>query len=252
MQAAVTAYELGHEVVLCEKKGQLGGALKFADNGADFKIPMRRYRDSQIKKVRSLPIDVRLNTAVDKSVVEEIAPDVMIVAIGADPIAPPIPGARGDNVVNVANINNDTPFGRRVVIIGGGLNGCEEALLLARGGHDVAVIEALEDWAPDIGIYARIGLDHELQECPNITMARGHRCTSITDSGVYAADSDANEKFFPCDTVVMAIGLRSRSEEANSLRALASECYVVGDALRPRKVMNAVRDGYDAAVDMGL
>ena len=109
--SALIAAEKGHSVVLCEARDKLGGALKFADNGAPNKLTMKRYRDSQIRKVLAHPeIEVRLNTTVDASVVDEVRPDVLIAAVGGRPVTPPIPGVEGDNVFFGADLMPDTPL----------------------------------------------------------------------------------------------------------------------------------------------
>ncbi len=252
MQAALTAYEKGHEVVLVDEQPKLGGALKFADSGADFKQPMRRYRESQAAKVKALPIDLRLGVKADAALVNEVKPDVIIAAVGADPIRLPVPGADGENVIFGADIMPDTPIGHRVVVIGGGLIGCEEAVYLARQGHTVTILEMLPELAAECGRMHRIALMHEVETTPGITPAAGQRCTGITPEAVTAVDADGTEHVYPADTVVMAAGMRARSAEVEALRPLAPEFYVVGDARRASKVMYAVRDAYDAVIDMGL
>lgn len=252
MQAALTAFERGHEVVLCEAGPKLGGALKFADSGADFKTPMLRYRESQIEKVMSLPIGIRLNTKVDKAVVDEVKPDVLIAAVGAEPVVLPVPGANGENVFIGADVTNDTPLGKRLVIIGGGLIGCEQAIHLARKGHEAVILEMLPELAAECGRMHRIGLMHEIEANSNITPAPGMRCLSISGEGVTAADPNGKEHFFPCDSVIMAAGMRSKSTEVEALRPLVDEFCTIGDASRARKVMLAVREGYDAVVKLGL
>ncbi len=252
MQAALTAYEKGHEVILCDERPKLGGTLKYADTGAYFKMPMLRYRESQAAKVMALPIDLRLNTRVDAALVKEIRPDVLIAAVGAEPLRLPIPGIDGANVLYGAELEKDSEIGTSVVIIGGGFVGCEEAVYLADEGHDVVVLEMLPELASECGKMHRLGLMHELENNDRIRCCTGVRCTRIEETGVYAVNAQGQEEFFPCDTVVMAAGLRARSEEVEALRPLVKNFYVVGDAQRARKVMHAVRDGYDAVVDMGL
>ncbi|MGM9615151.1 MAG: FAD-dependent oxidoreductase [Oscillospiraceae bacterium] len=250
MEAALLAHQRGHEVVLCEASGKLG-ALRFADNNVWFKKPMRRWRDSQIAKIGRTGIEVRLNTRVDKAVVEEIQPDVLIIAVGSEPFAVPVPGHDGKNVVFGAHITPETEIGKRVVIIGGGFIGVEEAIALASEGHEVTILEMRGALAIEAGPMYKIGLFRQLKETENITQALGMRCSKITEEGVYALDADGNEVFYPCDTVVMAAGMRSRSEEAAALRGLVKETYVIGDANKAAKIMNANRDAYDAVTALG-
>ncbi len=250
MQAALEATKRGHEVVLCEASDKLG-ALRFADNDTWFKRPMRRYRDSQIEKVLRCGAEIRLNTKVTGEVVEEVKPDVLIAAVGSEPFAVPVPGHDGPNVVFGAYITPETKLGEKLVIIGGGFIGCEEAVDLAKKGHDVTILEMIDDLAVNCGRMHRIALMHEIETSANIHPATGMRCDRIDESGVYAIDKEGNEVFFPCDNVIMASGMRSRSAEVERLRPLVSEFYVIGDANKAAKIMNATRDAYDAVLALG-
>jgi 2,4-dienoyl-CoA reductase-like NADH-dependent reductase (Old Yellow Enzyme family)/NADPH-dependent 2,4-dienoyl-CoA reductase/sulfur reductase-like enzyme len=250
MQAALTAYQRGHAVTLVEKSDRLGG-LKYADN-ADFKYNIRRYRDMTAAKIMALPIDIRLNTTVTDELVAELNPDVIIAAVGADPWALPVPGADSANVVFGAELTKETPVGEKVVVIGGGLIGCEEAVSLAKEGHIVTVLEMQEELAPDCGRMHRLSLLHEIEVAETLTPATGHRCTGITAEGVTAVAPDGSEVLFPADTVVMAAGMAPRTAEVERLRAYGKEFYVVGDASRARQIGQATREAYDAVITMGL
>ena len=251
MEAALRCVERGHEAILCEASDKLG-ALRFTDNNTDFKLPMRRYRNSQIQKVLRSGAEVRLNTPVTKEIVDEVKPDVLIAAVGSEPFAVPVPGHDGPNVVFGAYITPETKIGQKVVIIGGGFIGCEEAVDLAKKGHEVTILEMLDTLASECGRMHRIALMHELDVSDRITQATGMRCTKIDETGVYAADKDGGEVFYPCDTVVMASGMRSRADEVEALRPLVKEFYVIGDARKAAKIMNATRDAYDAVVALGF
>ncbi len=249
MEAALRCIERGHEAILCEASDKLG-ALRFADNDCWFKLPMRRWRDRQAEKVLRSDVQVRLNTRVTAELVAEIGPDVLIAAVGGEPFAVPVPGADGDNVIFGAYITPETKIADTVVVIGGGFIGCEEAVDLAKKGHDVTILEMLDELAVNCGRMHRLALEHELGH-ENIHKATGMRCTRIEKDGVYAADRDGNEVFYPCGTVVMASGMRSRTEEVEALRGLVKEFYVIGDARKASKIMNATRDAYDAVATLG-
>ncbi len=249
MEAALRCVERGHEAILCEASDKLG-ALRFADNDCWFKLPMRRWRDRQAEKVLRSGVQVRLNTRVTPELVAEIGPDVLIAAVGGEPFAVPVPGADGDNVIFGAYITPETKIADTVVVIGGGFIGCEEAVDLAKKGHDVTILEMLDELAVNCGRMHRLALEHELEH-ENIHKATGMRCTRIEKDGVYAADRDGNEIFYPCGTVVMASGMRSRTEEVEALRGLVKEFYVIGDARKASKIMNATRDAYDAVATLG-
>ena len=245
MQAALEATRRGHEVVLCEASDKLG-ALRFADNDTWFKRPMRRYRDSQVEKVLRSGAEVRLNTKVTKEIVDEVQPDVLIAAVGSEPFAVPVPGHDGPNVVFGAYLTPETKLGHTLVVIGGGFIGCEEAVDLAKKGHDVTILEMIGDLAVNCGRMHRIALMHEIETNEHIHCATGMRCTSIDETGVHAADKDGKDVFYPADTVIMASGMRSKAAEVEALRPLVKEFYVIGDGNKAQKIMNATRDAYDA------
>ncbi|MBR1781492.1 MAG: FAD-dependent oxidoreductase [Oscillospiraceae bacterium] len=250
MQAAITACERGHRVTLVEQSDRLGG-LKYADN-ADFKANIRRYRDMTAAKVMRLPIDIRLNTVVTDELVAEVRPDAILACVGADPWALPVPTDSAAQVVFGAELKADTPVGENVVVIGGGLIGCEEGIQLAREGHKVTILEMQEELAPDCGRMHRLNVLHQIEVEPNLTPATGFRCTGITADAVTAVDAEGKEAVFAADTVVMAAGMRSRSAEVERLAAYGTEFYVCGDASRARQIGQATRDGHDAIVNLGL
>ena len=256
MEAALLAYERGHEVTLCEASGKLGGTLYYAD-GADFKRFMKRYRDSQVRKVMALPIDLRLNTRVDAALIEELKPEVLILATGAKPLILPVEGIKegiaSGQILFGADITDDTPLGEKVVVIGGGLIGCETAVHTGRMGHDTTVIEMRDDVAVDCGRMHRLNLLHQMEVCEEVHIAAGYACAKVTDEGVYAKEVSSGEmKLFPADSIILAAGMVADTATTDALRGLVPEHYVIGDAFRARKVGNATRDAYDAVVNMGL
>ena len=138
MEAALTAARRGHEVVLYEKSSHLGANLYYADS-IPFKDDLVAFRKSLIANLKQQPnLQIRYNTTVTESLILEEKPDVLIAACGALPIIPSIPGVEGANVHHVTELfhNNFQP-GNRIIMIGGGQAGCEEALALADTGHQV-------------------------------------------------------------------------------------------------------------------
>ncbi|MBQ1331286.1 MAG: FAD-dependent oxidoreductase, partial [Lachnospiraceae bacterium] len=148
MYAARTLAERGHDVHICEKADRLGGRLQEA-SALWLKDGFRRYLDFQTRKVLSDPgITVHLNTEVTPAVVKALAADALIIAVGADEFAPPIPGIDGANVVTVSQVDRGlVPVGGRVVVCGGGLSGSECAMQLGHEGKDVTVVEMMSEEA---------------------------------------------------------------------------------------------------------
>ena len=245
MAAAIYAAERGHQVILCEKSDRLGGALSFAD-GVDFKSNILLYRDYLERSLDRLSVDVRRNTEVTPDLVREIGPAALFIAIGADAVIPPIPGADRPNVLIGKEMTPETEVGHRVVVIGGGLVGCETGVHLANDGHQVTVVEMAGDVAKDCGHFHRVALLEELKKVQVLTSAR---CVSISEEGVTVRCPEG-EQLLPADTVILAVGMRSKSAQVDALRGLVADTVVVGDANRAGKILTAVRNGFDAAMDL--
>jgi 2,4-dienoyl-CoA reductase-like NADH-dependent reductase (Old Yellow Enzyme family)/thioredoxin reductase len=262
MRAAITARDLGHEVVLIERSPRLGGALAHMDD-IWFKRPLVKYRNYLIDKLGRTGADVRLGLDARDYDFEAERPDAVICAVGADPVRPDI-----DDLESMRHSVGvpDSPdgLGKRVVIIGGGLVGSEYAVYLADTGREVTILEMRDAIAPDAGFMHRTGLLHEIgirggaapEGSGRIDARTGMRCVAVDKARVYAEDSDGVRHAFEADGLVIAVGLSPRAGEVERLRARAlsvdAAFYTVGDAWSPATVMRAVRDGHDAVADIGL
>ena len=248
MQCAITAASRGHKVVLCEKAPELGGAL-LCEKAIPFKSDMIDYIRVKALEMKKAGVEVRLNTEVTAEYAEKESPDVLVVAIGAKPIIPPIKGIDGENVI-VANDLSDRmeDIGKRVVILGGGLVGCEAAVHLADEGHEVTVIEMRSEVAVDANGRHRPILLKWLAERANVEC---ELCgTRVTEDGLYCAAKDGTERFFPADTVICAVGQQPLSKEAGSLLDSAPEVVMLGDCTQPARITEAVYRAYHAAIDI--
>ena len=241
MQAAITAADRGHEVVLCERGSRLGGALLYSEEY--FKDDLGKLVEVLESRVRSRPIKLMMDTEVTPEVVGEVSPDVLIAAVGAEPLVPPIPGVE-KAVVAVSHYDEDI-IGDRVVVVGGGIVGCEKGLHLAHLGKDVTVIEMLGKAAPEATYLHWLALSKELEK--NVTLELNTKCMRITDEGVYAV-KDGSDVFFPADTVLLATGVKPRAELVESLRGLAPDFSVIGDCFQPGTLLEAIHYGYYAAL----
>jgi pyruvate/2-oxoglutarate dehydrogenase complex dihydrolipoamide dehydrogenase (E3) component len=250
MQAAVTAAELGHNVILCEKSGKLGGALNSV-KGVPFKEDLYRFIGVKALLMEKAGVDVRMNTEVTPDLVKTVKPDVLIIAVGAEPIIPPIPGIDNSNVIAA----NDLPekydqVGHKVVILGGGLVGCETAVHVAQEGKDVTVIEMLREVCPDANMRYRPLLLDQLKK-KSVVCRTDTRGVRITKKGLVCADEDGNEMLFDADTIICAVGQKPLRDVAERLRDCAQEAIEIGDCLKPGSVTEAVFRGYWAAIDIG-
>jgi NADPH-dependent 2,4-dienoyl-CoA reductase/sulfur reductase-like enzyme len=248
MEAALTAAERGHQVVLCEKSAELGGALK-AERGIPFKSDLYKFVEVKARQLELAGVEVLLNTEVTPELAESLGPDVLIAAVGAAPVAPPIPGIDGSNVIPAAEFAaSSDKIGKKVVVLGGGLVGCETAVHLAREGREVTVVEMLGDVCLDANGRHRPLLLAELQK--SVTCRTGLRGVRIDKSGLVCRDGDGNELFFKADTIVVAVGQRALREVADSLRDCAPEVVEIGDCVKPAQVTQAVFRGHFAALDI--
>lgn len=249
MVAAITAAERGHEVSLVEKTGALGGFLQFTDTDT-YKDDLRRYKNSLISRIQKLKIEVRLGVEANSELVEQENPDALIVAVGAQPIVPDLPGICGSNVMHALKVYRDPArVGAKVVMIGGGLVGCETALHLAALGKVVTLVEMLDHLAGDATASHRtalFGMMHGVVACRT-----GSKCTGVTPTGIKVSTKGGAEEFIEADTVVYAVGMRANTELADRLCAAApKQNFMIGDCVKARKVMQAVHEGYHAALDI--
>ena len=250
MKAAITAAERGHTVILAEASDRLGGTVNFTDHDS-IKIELNRHKNYLIHQVEKHAVQVLLNTRVTAENVDSFGAEAIIIAVGSDPVKPRIPGIDGENVMQILEMyENREKLGKRVVIIGGGMAGCETAMELARDGYEVTVLEALKGFARDAHRTASLSLLVENNQHPNLHSFDQTTVTAITEKGVEAKDKDGNPVFYEADSVVYAVGLRSRKDLTLQLYASAPYVVSIGDCVKPRRTMEAIREGYFAAMNI--
>ena len=137
MQAAMTAAQRGHRVILAEQTDRLGGLLKFTDYDT-LKSDLRRLKDFLVRQVEKSGVEIRLNTRVMPELVSELHPDALLIAAGSVPVVFPLPGIETAQHATTAYTSLDR-LGQTVAVMGGGLVGCETALFLAETGRDVTI-----------------------------------------------------------------------------------------------------------------
>ena len=241
MEAARVATLRTHKVVLFEKTDRLGGHLIEA-SAPEFKGAVKRLLDWYLHAVKLLPIDVRLNQSVSKRTLEDGKPDVVVIATGSSPAALSIQGADASTVHSCTDVlRGKVQTGRRVVVIGGGSEGCETALWLAREGKQVTIIEQLPDVLEGIW-WTHRSLLKDLLVKENVKLVTGRAVRNVSDIG--EAVGGASPLQMPFDTVCVATGMKPNDELQDSLAGGPFEYYVVGDAVQPRKIHHAIWDGY--------
>ena len=209
MEAARVAADRGHNVVLLEKNDHLGGALTMA-SAAPFKADMHQYLDWAIRTVlNSNSLKVELSTPATSDRIKTERPDVLIIAVGSDPIIPQLPGIPAPNVVWAGDVElGKVQVGSKVVMVGAGLTGSETALHLAQQGKEVTLIDRLplDQIESGASVINTTVLRNLLWDFKVDTLTR-LKLESVNSSGVEVSDVDANKIQLACDTVVLALGV---------------------------------------------
>ncbi len=248
MKAAITAAQRGHQVVLFEKSDKLGGILK-SEQAIPFKYEMYQLGVTFAKLLENEGVDVRLNTAAVPENVEAEAPDALILAVGSNPIVPPLPGIDGENVVIVNNYYLEKEKVQdTVVVLGGGLAGCECAVHLGMEGKKVHLVEMRDALAVDCNIRNRPILMKQVEQYTTVHL--NYQGLKVTPEGLVCKDSDGKEVLVPGKTVICAVGQRSNRADVDALRTCAPFVREIGDCVRPSNITNAVYQGYHAALDI--
>lgn len=251
LQAAVTAARRGHKVILCEKTDALGGILK-GEQAIPFKYEMYELGNTLGILAEKEGVEIRLNTEVTKEYVENENVDALIIAVGSSPLVPPIPGLDGENVVVVNNYyleKDKLKDAKEVVVLGGGLAGCETAIHLAQEGKKVHLVEMRDALAVDSNIRHRPILLSEIEK-QGVIVNTEYKGLKVSEEGVVCADKDGNEVLVPGTSVICALGQRANRNMVDELIDCAPYVAQIGDCVRPSTITTAVYQGHHAALDI--
>ena len=248
LYAAYTAARRGHQVILCEKESKIGGILK-SEQAIPFKYEMYELANTYKKLAKNAGVEIRINTEVTPEYVEKENPDALIIAAGSSPLVPPIKGLDGENVVLVNNYYLEKEkVGDKVVVFGGGLAGCECAIHLGMEGKEVHIVEMRDELAPDANIRHRPLLLKEIDKYA--TVHTGCKGLEVSKEGILCEDKEGNQVLVEGDSIICALGQRSRRDVVDALRDGAPYVAVIGDASKVSTITNAVYEGYHAALDV--
>ena len=241
MEAALVAAQRGHDVTICDDHDRLGGQL-LCEEHVPFKREMYAYAGQKQRELERAGVKILCNTRVTREWAEAFAPDALVCAAGARPARPPIPGIDLPTVKNIDDLRREDPgLGRRVVIIGAGLVGCETAAHLLRSGHEVTLIESRGDYAVDATLWHKQGLRREIEGRADLRL--NTRALEIRNGGVLVSCGGA-EELIACDSVFCAAGLSPRVDVRNELRGITPYYYELGDCVKPDILFHAVSQGH--------
>lgn len=233
-------------MVLCEKSGQLGGILN-CEQAIDFKYEMYQLGQTLALQAQREGVEIRLNTEVTPELAEGF--DAVIVAVGSNPIVPRLPGIEQAVVVNNYYKEKDKVTSEEIVVLGGGLAGCECAVHLARDGKKVRLVEMLDEVCRDANIRHRPILLQELKD-RGVEVLTGHRALEIKSEGVLCQNKAGAQVLVPGGNVICAVGQRANRDAVDALRASAPFVRLVGDCVRPANICMAIYEAYHAAIDI--
>ena len=242
MEAARVATLRGHKVSLYEKEAKLGGQLiQAAIPPQKSRVePLTKYLETQMRK---LGVKVELEKEVDSALVQDIKPDVVILATGAAPFTPDIPGIDKDHVVQAGDVlEGRAEVGDRVVVIGGELVGSETAEFLAEKGKEVTVTTLLPELA--LAVHAALReqfLDRLVHK--GVTSLTGVKYEEITPKSLVLITKEGERKTIQADTIVLAAGSTLNKKLFDELKGKVPEIHLAGDCVEPRNIMEAIDDG---------
>lgn len=250
MEAARVAALEGHEVILCEKNGQLGGQSNLAAV-APYKEETKNITEYLINQVNKLGVKVELKKEVTPEAVKEIKPDVVIVATGAKPLIPDIIGVNQKNVITAWEVlSGQVETEDNVLIVGGGTVGCETAEFLKDKGKEVTIIEMLSELGMDMEPFDRCFFLERFAKS-GIKALTNTKVEEIIDRGVIVITSERKRQEIEGASIVLAMGSMANTELWENLRKEKAEIHVIGDCREPRKMFEAIHEGSHIAREIG-
>jgi 2,4-dienoyl-CoA reductase (NADPH2) len=264
MEAARVTALRGHEVTVYEKEHTLGGLLPLAAlvKGVEREdlLSIVRYLRTQLDK---LGVTIKLGTEVDKSLVDAIKPDVLVVAAGGIHNVPELPGIDGRNVATSRDLHRKLktyvrflgprvlrwltkfwmPLGKRVVIMGGDIHGCQIAEFLVKRGRKVTIVDTGKEIGEGlVTAYIKPLLLMWLAD-KGVAMMTEVKYKGITDKGLTIATNKGKKQTIEADTIVTALPLKPNTELLKDLKNGVPEVYVIGDSREPNLIIDAIADG---------
>lgn len=248
MEAARVAAKRGHKVTLVEKCDHLGGQLDYAV-APPYKDNLMQIYSYYKKQLELEGVKVLLNTEADEEFILSAKPDALVWACGVRPAVLPIPGFEKPIVSSAKEALMGGEVGDSVVIVGGGVVGCETAELLLEKGKKVAVVEMTDTLAEKMVSTARSILMGHLKGL-GLEMYLECTCKEITDQGVILENKAGERIQLACDRVLISIGDKPERELYEKLQGKVPELYNIGDSNKPESFAASSSEGYYTALGL--
>ena len=251
MKAAITASERGHDVTLLEKDSKLGGQLKYISKEF-FKEDVKKFYNHLKAQVAKHDILVKTHCEATPSMVKEMNPDAIIIAVGASETIPPIKGIDKKLVISATHaLEIEDQLKGNIIILGGGTVGAEIALeqsLIHK--NNVSIIELGDELATQGNMLYKIGLRQTMEKCESLTTYLNTQCTEVKDNSVIIKNEAGIIKDIPADKVIVCTGMKSLNILAESFYGITPNVTMIGDCVKPRKIMEAVFEGHSIALNL--
>ncbi|MBI2859443.1 MAG: FAD-dependent oxidoreductase [Chloroflexi bacterium] len=244
MEAAIVAATRGHEVILFDENDQLGGQMVLAAK-PPHKESIADFTSCLANQLARAKVAIRTRTRVTAEMVQQVHPEIVILATGVVPFIPPIPGVDGPSVVTAQDIlSGRKKPGPTVVIIGGELVACETALFLVGKSRKVILVRRGQEFASKVTPRVREPMMGHLS-ASRVVMLSSMRYERITDRGIVLKSGHTGTKTLEASTIVLAAGARPNLELLNALQFKGYEIRSVGDCVLPRNILSAVAEGIE-------
>jgi 2,4-dienoyl-CoA reductase-like NADH-dependent reductase (Old Yellow Enzyme family)/thioredoxin reductase len=248
MEAARLSALRGHKVFLIEKTDRLGGHLNEA-SVPDFKDGVKGLIEWAKNQITNSNIKVQLNTEVTPELIKRMKVDVLVIAVGSEYAVTDIKTDGKTTMVTPEDLLLDKKTaGEKIVVLGGGLVGCETALYLAEHlGKPVTIVEMLDEILGGVNFTVKLSLEERLKE-EGVCIYTGWRAKEIINGSLICRDSNGQNHDLEADIVVTATGLVERSSLAENLKSLATEVYIIGDCLKASNISHAMENAWEAVL----
>jgi len=250
LTAAFEAARLGHRVTLFDRESETGGQVRYAAN-APHKAVYGRYIRTLTAKCRKQGVDIQTGTEVTEAMIEAGQPDVVILAIGADKSSCPAEGIDSYVVCDAWQIlSGEAAPKDHVVVIGGGLVGMETAdYLREKGIQDITLVEMLPT-SPVLNLAAHGYMLHKRLRSEGVKLLFNTTVKLIEEGAVTVTRKGEDQKLTPVHQVIIAVGVTPRNDLKDFLEQKGIRHVIIGDAVSPRRIIEATTEGAKAAWDI--
>ncbi|NLG88358.1 MAG: FAD-dependent oxidoreductase [Clostridiaceae bacterium] len=249
LEAAWIAAARGHNVILFEKENVTGGQFRVGAI-APAKQDLAKAINFYTHMGKKYGVEYRLGVEANAEQILAENPDAVIIATGAAPNIPDISGIDNPNIVTSTEVLLGIKVpGAKVLIVGGGMVGCETADLLGEHGHEVTIVDMLPEIATDVQDSVRYFLLKRLME-RKIAIYTNTKVTEFIADGAKAEKDGKDMLFTGFDTIIIAVGAKPVNNLRYELEGKVPELYIIGDALEARKAIDAIEEGASVAIKL--